>query len=41
MPIFWILKKYFRDQIQYQNAKIKAFDSSLIRINMLMSEHLM
>jgi hypothetical protein len=31
----------FKGQIQCQNAKIKVIDSSLIKINMLINEHLM
>ncbi len=30
----------FKGQIQCQNARIKVIDSSLIKINMLMKEHL-
>jgi hypothetical protein len=37
MPIFRILKKKFRGQIQYQNARIKAFDSPLTSINTFMN----
>jgi hypothetical protein len=31
----------FKGQIQCQNAIIKVIDSSLIKINMLINEHLM
>jgi hypothetical protein len=30
----------FKGQIQYQNARIKVFDSFLNKINMSMNEHL-
>jgi hypothetical protein len=38
IPHYVILKNL--SQIQCQNAKIQVFDSSLIRINMFASEHL-
>ncbi len=35
-----IFNTSFKGQVQCQNARIKLFNSSLIKISMLMSEHL-